>query len=149
MLRTMPTGSTAGARRRLLLLLVAAATAGAVVGTAGAHVVDAKTTLTIARVPKGKVEPRQRVVVFGRLRSQAAICRRGKLIKLRERRRGFDPVLAKDRTDAEGEYRFVLRPRRDLVLYAHFGGSLVSSYGHRHRCRGDNSRIVRIDVRRR
>jgi hypothetical protein len=132
-----------------LLLLVAASIVGAVAGTAGAHVVDAKTRLTIARVPQGKVDSRERVVVFGRLRSQAAICRRGKLVKLRERRRGFDPVLARDRTDAEGEYRFVLRPRRDLVLYAHFGGALRTSYGHRHRCRLDNSPIIRIDVRRR
>jgi hypothetical protein len=130
-------------------MVVAAVIGAAGAGTAAAHVVDARTQVTIARVPGGKIDPRQRVVVFGRLRSAAAVCPRRKLIQLRERRRGVDPVLARDRTDAEGEYRFVLRPRRNLILYTRFAGSFASSYGHRHRCRADNSRTIRINVRRR
>lgn len=136
-------------RVRRFLLIVTGLIALVFAGVAGAHVIDEDTNLTIARAPKGKVDPKTRVVVFGRLRSDAATCRRGKLIELREPRPGADPVLAEDRTDAEGEYRFVLRPNRDLVLYTRFAGTLTSSYGHRHRCRGDNSRRIRIDVRRR
>lgn len=134
-------------RLRPLLVTVSALIAGVGAGAAGAHVIDASTRVTIARVPGGKIDPGERVVVFGRLASAAATCRRRKMIELRERRPGDDPVLASDRTDAEGEYRFVLRPRRDVSVYARFAGSFVSSYGHQHRCRGDNSRTIRIDVR--
>jgi hypothetical protein len=130
-----------------LLVTVVALIAGAGAGAAGAHVVDARTTVTIARIPAGKIDPGTRVVVYGRLRSAAAVCRQRKVIELHERRRGADPVLARDRTDAEGEYRFVLRPRRDLVVYARFAGSFTSSYGHQHRCRADNSRAIQIAVR--
>jgi hypothetical protein len=132
---------------RPLLVAVVALIAGAGAGAASAHVIDARTNVTIARVPGGKIDPGRRVVVYGSLRSAAATCRGRKFIELRERRRGVDPVLARDRTDADGEYRFVLRPRRDLVVYARFAGSLVSSYGHRHRCRSDNSRAIRIALR--
>lgn len=116
-------------------------------GAAGAHVIDATTNVTIQRVPGGKVDPGERVVVFGKLRSSAAVCRRREVIQLRRQRPGKDPVLARDTTDAEGEYRFVLRPRETIVVYARFAGSFESSYGHEHRCGGDNSRAIRIVVR--
>jgi hypothetical protein len=141
--------ATLETRIRRFLLTAVALIAFVCAGAASAHVIDARTQLTIDRVPGGKVDPGKRVVVFGKLRSSATVCRPRKLIELRERRPGRDPVLDKDRTDAEGEYRFVLRPKRDLVVYARFAGTLTSSYGHRHRCRGDNSRRIRIDVRKR
>jgi hypothetical protein len=114
---------------------------------AQAHVFDAPTSVTARDIPAGTVAPGARVLVVGRINSPRAACESGKLVNLYERRAGADRLIDSDRTDADGEYGFSLRPNRDLVVYARFGGSSTSSYGHRHRCRADSSRDVRIDVR--
>jgi hypothetical protein len=115
---------------------------------AAAHVVDAQTSLSINRVPARVIDPGTRVVIFGRLRSSAGeTCIRRKVIRLMLVRSGPDRLLATDVTDAEGEYRFVRRPRSDQRVYTRFAGSFESSYEHAHACRSDNSRAILINVR--
>jgi hypothetical protein len=138
-------GVTETVRRLVLstvLLLAAVLATGA-----QAHVSEVATSVSARDVPAGVVAPGTRVVVAGRINSARSACEGGKLVKLFVRRPGADRVLATDRTDGDGEFSFALRPNADLVVYARFGGSQVSSYGHRHLCRGDSSAALRIDVR--
>lgn len=127
----------------LAALVVSAVTAAA----AQAHVFQANTKVSIGKSPSGVVDPGDRVVVHGQVNSARQACESGKLVQVLERRPGADRVLASDRTDGDGEYRVSIRPREDLVVYASFDGSTQRSYGHSHRCNGDDSRQLRINVR--
>jgi hypothetical protein len=105
-----------------------------VVGTAVAHTVVAGTSLTIHKAPRGPTNAGAKIVIFGRLRSARPACRSNKLVKLFRVRPGADRLLARDRTDLEGDYRFVRHPRRDQTVYTRFSGTLNSTYPHSHRC---------------
>jgi hypothetical protein len=105
-----------------------------VVGTAVAHTVVAETSLTIHKAPRGATNAGLKIVIFGRLRSARPACRSNKLVKLFRVRPGPDRLLATDRTDLEGDYRFVRHPRRDQTDYTRFSGTFNTSYGHSHRC---------------
>ena len=117
------------------------------IGAAVAHNFASNTSLTINKIPSGATRPGARVIIFGRLRSFRATCRANKVVKLIRVRPGADLVLARDRTDAEGEYRFVRTPSRDQTVYTRFAGTFRSSYGHSHRCRGDRSVNVFVNIR--
>jgi hypothetical protein len=116
------------------------------IGAAVAHVFEADTTLTINKAPTGVTNAGATVVIFGKLKSPRPACRADKLIRLLRVRPGPDRVLARDRTDDEGEYLFVRHPRRDQKVYTRFSGTFSSSYGHSHRCFGDRSPSIRINV---
>lgn len=117
------------------------------IGGAVAHTFASNTSLTINKLPTGATRPGARVIIYGRLRSFRATCRANKLVKLIRVRPGPDLVLARDRTDNEGEYRFVRRPSRDQTVYTRFPGTFRSSYGHSHVCRGDRSANVFVNIR--
>jgi len=61
-------------------------------------------------------------------------------------RPGPDRLLAKDRTDSEGEYIFVRHPRRDQHVYTRFSGFFQTSYGHSHRCLASRSASLFVNV---
>lgn len=105
-----------------------------VVGTAVAHTFVADTSLRIHKAPRGVTNAGAKVVIFGRLGSARPSCRSNKVIKLFRVRPGPDRLLARDRTDLEGDYRFVRHPRRDQTVYTRFSGTFNTSYGHSHRC---------------
>ena len=130
-----------------LSFLVAIALSGAFAAGADAHVFESTTTLGVAKTPSRAVERGARVVVHGRLRSSRGACRAGKLVRLFLQRPGADRLVASDRTDGDGEYGIVVRPAADMTVYARFGGSSDSAYGHSHVCAGDSSSRLRIDVR--
>jgi hypothetical protein len=116
------------------------------VGAAFAHTFAADTSLTIAKVPSGATQAGAKVVIYGRLRSANATCRSNKVVKLMRVRPGPDKLLARDRTDAEGEYLFVRNPGRDQTVYTRFSGTFTSTYPHSHRCRSDRSRSLFVNV---
>ena len=116
-------------------------------GAAVAHTTASNTSLTINKIPGGATRPGARVIIYGRLRSFRATCRANKVVKLIRVRPGPNLVLARDRTDNEGEYRFVRRPSRDQTVYTKFAGTLRTSYGHSHRCRRDRSTNVFVNIR--
>jgi hypothetical protein len=116
------------------------------VGAAFAHNFAADTSLTIAKVPSGATQAGAKVLIYGRLRSGNASCRTNKVVKLMRVRPGPDKLLARDRTDAEGEYLFVRNPGRDQTVYTRFSGTFNTSYGHSHRCRSDRSRSLFVNV---
>lgn len=117
------------------------------IGAAVAHTFASNTSLTINKIPTSATRPGARVLIYGRLRSFRATCRANKVVKLIRVRPGPDLVLARDTTDAEGEYRFVRRPSRDQTVYTRFAGTLRTSYGHSHRCRADRSTSLFVNIR--
>ena len=115
-------------------------------GTALAHTFVASTSLTIHKVPVGITNPGATVIVYGKLRSPRPLCRNDMVVKLMRVRPGADRLLARDRTDREGEYIFVRHPRRDQHVYTRFSGFFQTSYGHSHRCRASRSVSIFVNV---
>jgi hypothetical protein len=118
-----------------------------VVGSAVAHTFVNETSLSIGKLPRHATNPGATVIIFGRLRSPRPACRSNKVVKLLRVRPGPDIVLARDRTDSDGDYGFIRHPRRDQTVYTRFSGTFSSSYGHSHRCLGDRSRFRFINIR--
>jgi hypothetical protein len=139
-------------RRIALTCLMSALFLVVQVGGAWAHVATFDTKLTIEKSPHHAVHPRDRVLIMGKLKPKA--CRKHKVIRLMKVKKGRDKVLAKDRTDREGEYLFKLHPRRTLKVYTRFRGSVTTGYnygtyyGHSHTCNPSRSDTVKIRVRR-
>jgi hypothetical protein len=127
----------------IAVVLGLALTAGAV-----AHNFSASPVLRIAKVPRGATDPGARVVIFGRILSSRSFCKSNRIVSLYRVRPGPDRLMGRDRTDAEGEYRFVRRPIRDHVVYTRIARRFHSSYGHRHVCSSDRSGSLFINVRR-
>jgi hypothetical protein len=113
-------------------------------GQSLAHVFDAGTSVKARRIPTGTVERRARVLVVGKLQSSVAACRQGELVELKRRAR----TLRTDLTDAEGEFRFKIRPRKTIRVFVQFDGSVETSYGHSHTCGGSRSQNIRLKVER-
>lgn len=116
--------------------------------SAAAHVSTAPTSLTIKKVPGPPIDRGDRVLVFGKLKSPDSNCRGGQTVHLFKKKPGADRRLGTDQTDAEGEYRFRLRPNRTLKLYTRFQGSVDTSYGHSHTCEPSKSKNKKVKVRR-
>jgi hypothetical protein len=68
------------------------------------------------------------------------------LVRLMKVRPGADKILDVDRTDLEGDYRFVRHPGGDVTVYTRFLGTFNTSYGHSHQCLKDRSRNRFINV---
>lgn len=131
---------------RKYVVAVVAVLALAFAAVAAAHVWTASPRLTIGKVPSGTIDRGDRVVIFGRIRSGRAFCKRNRVVSLFRVRSGPDRFVRRDITDREGEYRFILRLRRDRAFYTRIGRLVHTSYGHRHVCRSDRSRTIRINV---
>jgi hypothetical protein len=116
------------------------------IGTAVAHTFVAETTLTIRKAPRGATNPGGKVIIYGRLKSANPSCRSNKLVRLMKVRPGADKILDVDRTDLEGDYRFVRHPGGDVTVYTRFLGTFNTSYGHSHQCLKDRSRNRFINV---
>lgn len=117
-----------------------------VVGAAVAHTYVAETSLSIHKEPLGPTQAGTKVFIFGRLKSPRTACRSNRWVKLMRVVPGPDKAMARDKTDGDGNYRFVRRPLSDQTVYARFFGSFKSSIGHSHRCLSSRSRIRFIDI---
>jgi hypothetical protein len=115
-------------------------------GSSFAHVKKIDTTLTIHRSPSGQVGSRDRVLVFGKLKPSR--CRLGQTVTLFERTAGLaDEVLGTDTLDGDGEYGIHFRPGSDMNVYTKVKSAvIVSNYEHSHRCKGDRSPQIHIEV---
>jgi len=116
------------------------------VGTTIAHTYVAETSLTIHKEPRGVTEAGEKIFIFGRLRSARPACRVFEWVKLMKVRPGPDRSMERDRTDSEGNYRFVLHPLSDQVVYVKFFGSFRDPTGHSHRCLSSRSENQIINV---
>jgi hypothetical protein len=113
-----------------------------------AHNVSLGTTVSRAKLPRGPVEPGNRVIVFGRIGAVDAVCKTLVNVELLRRVPGPDRVLEADSTNANGEFSFLRRPRGDQRLYVRFAGIADVVTGHSHLCGGSVSRELRLNVRR-
>jgi hypothetical protein len=132
--------------KRLLLLGVAAVGLAFAV-TAAAHNFVASPSLSIGKVPAGATSRGERIVIFGKIHTRRTFCKDDRRVRLFRVRPGADRLIAIDRSDAEGEYGFALRPRRDKRVYTRIGRLVHTSYGHSHVCRAARSNNKRINVR--
>ncbi len=114
--------------------------------SAMAHNFVANTSLSIHKSPTGVTHPGHDVVIFGKLHSGHHSCEVHKVVRLMKKRSGPDKLLAKDRTDTEGDYSFLRNPSHDLTVYTRFKGSLATSYGHSHECLASRSSNLFINV---
>lgn len=133
-------------RRTAAITLVAVLAIFAFPLGAYAHVSTAGTSLRIKKVPGPPIDQGDKVLIFGKLKSPDANCKAGKEVRLFRKRPGPDRPRGTDLTDAEGEYRFKLRPGRTLKLYTRFNGTVDTSYGHSHTCQGSTSEVIRVIV---
>lgn len=115
------------------------------VGTAGAHTFVSQPKVTINKSPTGAVDPGDRVLIFGKVKGRN-LCTDRREVTLFRVRPGADERVGTDRTDNEGEYRFAIRPQSDGTFYVRLRGLRQTSYGHSHRCRGDRSPSVSVNV---
>jgi hypothetical protein len=129
-----------------LLVIVASASALAFASVAVAHTFFATPSLTIHKAPFGATSPGARVVVHGRIISGRSFCKANRVVRLFRVRPGPNRLLATDRSDSEGEYRFIRHPRRDQRVYTRIRARSSSSYGHSHNCAADRSRNRFINV---
>jgi hypothetical protein len=113
--------------------------------TAGAHSFVSQPRVTINKSPSGPVDAGDRVVIFGDVKGRS-FCTDGRIVTLFRGRPGPDERIGTDRTDNDGEYRFVIRPQSDGSFYVRIGGRRNTSYGHSHRCRGDRSPSIFVNV---
>jgi len=134
-------------KRAIVSVGVAVLFLATVMSGAGAHSFVAHTSLTIHKAPTTATAPGANVSIFGKLRSTRASCRIHKVVKLFKVRAGPDKLLAKDRTDREGTYGYTRQPSKDIKVYTKFAGSLVTSYGHSHKCLPSTSSKLFIDVK--
>ena len=116
------------------------------VGTSIAHTYVAETSLTIHKEPRGVTEAGTKLFIFGKLRSARPACRANEWVKLMRVRPGPDRAMERDKTNSEGNYRFVLHPLRDQTVYVKFFGSFRDPIGHSHRCLSSRSENQPINV---
>ncbi len=114
--------------------------------SAMAHDFVANTTLTIHKSPVGETHPGHQVAIYGKLRSARHSCEVHKVVRLMKKRPGADVLLDRDRTDTEGDYSFLRRPRHDQTVYTRFRGTLHETYGHSHQCLPSRSSDLSINV---
>jgi hypothetical protein len=115
------------------------------VGTAGAHTFVSEPRVTINKSPSGATDAGDRVLIFGDVKGRT-LCRANREVTLFRSRPGADEQVGTDRTDREGEYRFAIRPQADGSFYVRLRGLRDTSYGHSHRCKGDRSPSVFVNV---
>ena len=117
------------------------------IGSAWAHTFTASTSLTIAKAPAHPTAPGHDVFIFGSLNSARHACVAHKVVRLMKKRPGIDRLLARDRTDSEGDYSFLRNPTKDQTWYTRFPGSVVTTYGHSHTCLASRSADVHIKIK--
>src|SRR5688500_11082280 len=131
-------------RRMLAVALAIGMTLTLFSGVASAHRFRKSTNLNINAVPSGPVDPGDKVTIWGKMKPRK--CRAGQMINLYSRVPGPDDLLDTDRTDSDGEFKFVLHPTDDHRVRAVFEGSTEGGYGHNHRCKPSKSNTVPINV---
>jgi hypothetical protein len=113
---------------------------------AGAHEFRVKPKIKLDKIPNGMTDPGERVVIAGDIKGKR-LCRQDRVVTLKVVQPGPNQVLDTDRSDNDGEFRFVLRPQDDLTVFAKIRRLVERSYNHRHVCRRARSELLDINVR--
>lgn len=110
-----------------------------------AHDFSVKPRLSLHKVPKGEVDPGDKVVVHGDIKSKK-LCRRDRVVTLFEVTPGSDRKIDTDRSDRDGEFGFRLHPDDDMTVYAKIKKLVDRNYNHNHVCRKARSDNLNIRV---
>ena len=117
-------------------------------GEVGAHDVALTPNVSRTKVPKGGLERGDLVVVIGRVKTSDPTCFAGVTVELvRTIQNAGERVLQVKPTNAEGEYWFKRRVRKDQRWFVRFPGFQSIVAGHSHTCGADVSKGIRIRVR--
>jgi hypothetical protein len=129
-------------------LIVGVVLVASVVGTAFAHTYVADTWVTINKDPRGVTNVGAKVFIYGKLHSPRPMCRSWEWVHLMRVVPGSPPdrSIDRDRTNSDGNYRFVRSPQNDLTVYVKFFGSFRTRDGHSHRCLSSRSPSQEINV---
>ena len=128
---------------RLILVVVAAVTL-VFVATAAADNWAVSPDISIKKSPTGTTNAGSKVLVYGKVSSSKRLCKEDRTVKLFRVKQGSDPLVAKDLTDADGEYGFARHPNNDQKFYTTIRSMHQVSYGHDHLCRkarSDNKKV--------
>lgn len=132
--------------KRLILVVVAAVTL-VLVATAAAHTFVTSPNISIKKSPTGKTKAGKKVLVYGKVSSSHKTCKDNRNVKLFRVRQGSDKLLAKDRSDADGEYGFARHPNKTQTVYTKIASKHKVSYPHDHKCRKARSENKKIKVK--
>ena len=137
------------ARRFAVVLAAALVLVSAFPGGSGAHTVVLTPKVSRTKVPKGALQPRDLVVIVGKVSTSDATCFAGVNVELvRVIKNVGERILEVDPTNVEGEYSFKRRVRKNQTWYVRFPGFQTVVAGHSHTCGAAASRQVRIRVQR-
>jgi len=134
-------------RSKLLVVAFAGTALLSTVGVsipASAHEFEASRTISINRSPRGAVNAGRRVRFFGRIQSARRSCENFELVELVRVNSG---VVARDISDADGDYSMRVRVRRTGRYFSRVITTLRGEHPHRHVCLAAQSRTIRVRVR--
>jgi hypothetical protein len=114
--------------------------------SSNAHDASFGTSVTRFKVPGGPSHRGDRIVLMGRLRSADASCQSGLIVELYRDDPAGDHLLAKDQTDANGQYVFERRPRRDQTVHVGFLGLTQTDAAHAHICGASTSKPIHVRI---
>jgi hypothetical protein len=116
-------------------------------GPASAHDVALTPNISRTKVPRGGLERGNLVVVIGRVKTSDPTCFAGVTVELvRVIKNVGERVLQVKPTNAEGEYWFKRRVRKNQRWFVRFPGFQSIVTGHSHTCGAAVSKGVRIRV---
>jgi hypothetical protein len=102
-----------------------------------AHVFSVSSKVSLG-ASRGNVEPRQKVILSGKVSSSQPECVQGRQVKLGGKSRT---------TNSSGGYRFVIRPRRTRIYRTNVLALTGGVHPHSHTCGGDTSNGVKVRVK--
>jgi hypothetical protein len=102
-----------------------------------AHVFSVSSKVSLG-ASRGNVEPRQEVILLGKVSSSQPECVQGRQVKLGGKSRT---------TNSSGHYRFVIRPRRTRTYRTNVLAVTGGVHPHSHTCGGDTSNGVKVRVK--
>jgi hypothetical protein len=137
-----------GAVRKMGVVLLVAALVGSLLFVTATPALTQPIRVRIKLGVSDRTPPKdEKVIFFGRLKSRNKKCIRNSTVLLRRKGAGVVDV---DKTDRQGEFFFVVKPRRGRYV-AKFRGKTITKPGYGYgyggeirRCRKAKSRVIRI-----
>jgi hypothetical protein len=102
-----------------------------------AHIFSVSSTVSLG-ASRRNVEPKQKVILSGKVSSSQPECVQGRQVKLRGK---------STTTNSSGRYRFVIRPRRTRTYRTNVVAVTGGVHPHSHTCGGDTSNGVKVKVK--
>jgi hypothetical protein len=116
----------------------------ALVASAAARGQGGNTSLSLRATSALFFQQGARVVLTGRMSTNALDCRGRRVVRLFSRSGGTSHLMANAVTGRDGTFTFVLRPTRTVTVYVAYLGVFRSSYGRQLRCDRSHSPLLTL-----